>query len=72
MAIKNKTEDQNGGFLGMLSGTLAVSLLGNFWADKPKIPEQGVIRANEGVMQAGEWATATSQGRDTNRAGQYF
>ena len=40
--IKNEAKEQNGGFLSMLLGTLAASLLGNMLAGK------GVIRAGYG------------------------
>ena len=49
----------------MLLRTLVASMLGNMLAGKSKIPERGVIRASVGVIQAGEGAVATSQGRDT-------
>ena len=32
--IKNETKEKKGGFLSMLSGTLGVSLLGNFFNRK--------------------------------------
>ena len=32
--IENKTKEQKGGFLGMLSGTLGASLLGNMLTGK--------------------------------------
>ena len=40
--IKNEAEEQKGGFLSMLLGTLGASLLGNMLAGK------GVIRAGYG------------------------
>ena len=40
--IKNKTKEQNGGFLSMLSGTLGVSFLGNLLAGKV------IVRAGSG------------------------
>ena len=49
-AIKNEEKKQNGGFLGMLLGTLAASILGNMLAGKPKIPTRGIIRASKGVI----------------------
>ena len=52
--IKNEAKEQKGGFLGILLGTLATSILGSMLAGKPKIPGRGVIRAGEGVIQAGE------------------
>ena len=41
-AVKNETEEQKGGFLSMLLGTLGASLLGNFLTGK------GVVRAGYG------------------------
>ena len=45
---KNETKEQNRGFLGMLLGTLGVSLLGNLLIGK------GTIRADEGTVRAGQ------------------
>ena len=45
--IKNEAKEQKGGFLGMLSGTLVASLLGNLLTGK------GTIRASEGTIRAG-------------------
>ena len=42
--VKNEVKEQKGGFLSMLLGTLAASLLGNMLAGK------GVIRAGEGTI----------------------
>ena len=61
--IKTEAKGQKCGFLEVLLGTLAASILGNMLAGKPKIHRQGIIRANERVTQAGEEAMATSQGR---------
>ena len=44
--IKNEAKEQKDGFLGMLLGTLAVSILGNALAG------QRVIRAGEGTIRA--------------------
>ena len=46
--IKNETKKQKRGFLGMLSGILGDSLLGNLLIDK------GIIRACEGTIRAGQ------------------
>ena len=46
--IKNETKEQKSGFLSMLLGTLAASILGNVLAG------QGVIRADEGTIRAGK------------------
>ena len=43
---KNEPKEQNRGFLGMLLGTLGVSLLGNLLIGK------GTIRADEGTVRA--------------------
>ena len=53
-SVKNETKEQKGGFLDMLLGTLAASLLGNMLAGKAKIPAWGVIRASEGTFRAGQ------------------
>ena len=50
--IEYETKEQNGGFLGMLLGTLGASLLGNMLADK------GFLRAEygnkvQGIAKAG-------------------
>ena len=44
--VKNEVKEQKGGFLSMLFGTLAASLLGNMSAGR------GVIRAGEGTIRA--------------------
>ena len=46
--IKNKAKEQNGGFLGMLLGTLGASLLENLLTGK------GIITADEGSIRVGE------------------
>ena len=43
--IKNETEEQKGGFLSMLLGTLGASLLGNLLTGK------GIVRAGSGNNQ---------------------
>ena len=45
---KMKQKNKKGEFIGMLSGLLAASLLGNLLAGK------GAIRAGEGTITAGE------------------
>ena len=62
--IKNKANEQKGGFLGMLLGTLDPSLLGNLLTGKGAIamsqgckanmPGQGTIRAGEVTIRAGQ------------------
>ena len=46
--IKNEAKEQKGGFLGMLLGTLGVSLLGNLLTGK------GTIRAGESTIRTVE------------------
>ena len=46
--IKNEPKEQKGGFLHMLLGTLAASILWN------ALTEKGMIRAGEGVIRAGQ------------------
>ena len=45
--IKKEAKEQKGGFLGILSGTLGVSLLGYLLSGK------GIIQAGEGIIRAG-------------------
>ena len=47
-AIKNETEEQKGGFLSMLPGTLGASLLGNLLTGG-----KGIMRAGDGIVRAG-------------------
>ena len=44
---QNEAEEQRGGFLSMLLGTLGASLLGNIFAGK------GINRAGERIVRAG-------------------
>ena len=46
--IKNESEEQKGGFLSILLGTLSASLLGNLLKGK------GTIRASEDTIRAGQ------------------
>ena len=52
--IKNGAKEQKGGFLGMLLCTLAASALGYILGGKPKIHGREVIRAGDGIIQAGD------------------
>ena len=45
--IQNEANEQRGGFLSMLLGTLGASLLGNILTGK------GINRAGEGIVRAG-------------------
>ena len=51
---KNEAKEQNGGFLGMLLGTLVASLLENLWTGK------GTIRAIEDTIKTGHDFNAAS------------
>ena len=46
--IKNDINEQKGGFLGMILGTLGASLLGNMLAEKP------IVRAGSGIKKEKE------------------
>ena len=48
-AIKNETNEQKGGFLSMLLGTLGASFLGNLLRGR-----KGIMRAGDGIVRAGE------------------
>ena len=48
-AIENETNEQRGGFLSMLLGTLGASLLGNLLTGG-----KGIMRAGDGIVCAGE------------------
>ena len=54
--IENETKEQRGGFLGMLSGTLGASLLGNLLTGGKGIMRagDGIVRAGDGIVRAGE------------------
>ena len=47
-AIQNEAKEQEGGFLGLLLGTLGATLLGNLLTGK------GTIKAGEGIVRAGQ------------------
>ena len=49
--IHYEAKEQRGGFLGMLSGTLGASLLGDILSKG--LSGKGVIRAGEGIIRAG-------------------
>ena len=53
--VKNETKELTGGFLAVILGTLAASLLGSAIASKEVIKgSDGVIRADEGVIRTSE------------------
>ena len=49
--IQNEAKEQSGGFLSMLLGTLAASLLGDLLSKN--LSDKGTIRAGEGAIRAG-------------------
>ena len=58
--MKNETKKQEGGYLGMLIGTLAFTLLGNILAGKGIVrvgsgnkKEKGIVRAGYGAKRVG-------------------
>ena len=59
--INNEAKEQEAGFLGMLLGTLAVSVLGNMLASKHKIRGRGVIGTGSGTIREGEGTTRSGQ-----------
>ena len=54
--IENETKEQRGGFLSILLGTLAASLLGNLFTGGKGIMTagDGIVRAGDGIVRAGE------------------
>ena len=52
--IENETNEQRGGFLRMLLGTLGASLLGNLLTGK------GIMRAGDGIVCAGEGSVVST------------
>ena len=63
-SVQNEVEEQKGGFLSMLLGTLGASLLGNLLTGKDTFHAgkgihragkgKGIYRAGEGIIRAGE------------------
>ena len=51
--IKNETEEQKGGFLSMLLGTLGASLLGNLLAGKGIVRAGSGNKKGKGIVRAG-------------------
>ena len=51
--IKNETEEQKGGFLSMLLGTLGASLLGNLLAGKGIVRAGSRDKKRKGIVKAG-------------------
>ena len=62
--IKNETNEQKGGFLSMLLGTLAASLSGNLLTGK------GIVRAGSGCLLSS--ALQNKKGKGIVRAGRYW
>ena len=71
-SVKNEVKEQRGRFIGMLLSILAASKLEIMLAEKSKTRGRRVIRAGEEIVWADKGAIATSQGRDTIRAGDDF
>ena len=55
-SVQNEVNEQKGGFLSMLLGTLAASLLGNLLTGK------GVNRKGKGIHRAGEGIVRANEG----------
>ena len=55
--IENETKGQRGGFLGMLLGTLGVSLLGNLLTRG-----KGIMRAGDGIVHTGNGIVRAGRG----------
>ena len=55
-SVQNEVNEQKGGFLSMLLGTLAASLLGNLLTGK------GVNRKGKGIHRAGEGIARANEG----------
>ena len=58
--IENETQQQRGGFLSMLLGTLGASLLGNLLTGG-----KGMMRAGEGIVKAGEGSGSKKKSKFT-------
>ena len=72
--VQIEVNEQKGGFLSMLLGTLGARLLGNLLIGRGAIAEsqgRGINRAGKGrgINRAGEGAIATRQVRGVIRAG---
>ena len=59
--IENETKGQRGGFLGMLLGTLGVSLLGNLLTRG-----KGIMRAGDGIVRTGNGIVRAGRGSKKN------
>ena len=54
-SVQNEVNEQKGGFLSALLGTLGASLLGNLLSGKGINKKgDGIQRASEGIIRAGE------------------
>ena len=54
--IENEANNQSG-LVGMLLGTLAVSVIGNVLIVKAEVPGQGITKAVKGTIRTGEETT---------------
>ena len=62
-SVQNEVNEQKGGFLSMLLGTLGPSLLGNLLTGKGTHraeKSKGIRRAGEGIVRAGEGHPSSS------------
>ena len=62
--IENEVNEQKGGFLSILLGTLGASLLGNLLTGGKRIvrAREGIMRAGEGIIRAGEGIMKAGKG----------
>ena len=56
--LQNEAKERKGGFLGMLLGTFAASLLGNM------LMENGVNKARDGIIRAGYGSKGSSKNKN--------
>ena len=64
--IKNETEEQKGGFLSMLLGTLGASLLGNLLTGKEIVGDGTGNKKGKGIVRA---VSENKKGKQIVRAG---
>ena len=60
--MKNETKKQEGGYLGMLIGTLAFTLLGNILAGKEIVRVGSGNKKGKGIVRAGYGAKTVGCG----------
>ena len=72
-SVENEVKEQKGGFLSMLLGTLAASLLGNILTGKGAIATSHrpvVNKKGKGIKRAGEGIVRAGYGRPSSSASQ--